>query len=134
MFLVGVSGNDPKNDFEIFLKNYAWILCVAVVAIIITTIIIIYVIKNKKRVPQGKKEVDDVNPLIEALGGKENILDISSTGSRLSVKLIDKEKINRESLQSLGVTSIVVMSDKLTLVTNVDNQKIVEKIKNLLQN
>ena len=134
MYLAGVSGNDPKNDFEIFLKNYAWILCVAVVAIIITTIIIIYVIKNKKRVPQGKKEVDDVNPLIEALGGKENILDISSTGSRLSVKLIDKEKINRESLQSLGVTSIVVMSDKLTLVTNVDNQKIVEKIKNLLQN
>ena len=48
MFLVGVSGNDPKNDFEIFLKNYAWLLAVGVAIIIILVIVIIFVIKNKK--------------------------------------------------------------------------------------
>ena len=65
----------------------------------------------------------------------------SARGSRIHfsvyaheiIKAIDKEKINREALTSLGVTSIVMMSDKVTLVTNLDNQKIVENMKNSLQ-
>ena len=135
MIYVGASGNDPKNDFEAFLQNYAWMICVAVVLAIILTIVIVFVIKNKRK-PSSKKNVSKAAPTewIEALGGKDNILEVNATGSRLSIKLKDRELVNREALTNLGVTSVVLMSDKITLVTNLDNQKIEENIKNCLQN
>ena len=136
MFFVGVSGNDPKNDFEIFLKNYAWLLAVGVALIIILTIVIIFVIKNRKGGRVKKKEESLATPdeWIDALGGKDNIVEASATGSRLSIQIKNTELINRELLTNLGVTNIVMMSNKITLVTNLDNQKIVEKIENCLQN
>ena len=135
MLFVGASGNDPKNDFEAFLANYAWILCVAVVAAIIISLIVIFLIKNNKKGKTGKIESKAApDEWISALGGRDNIVDVSSAGSRLSIKIKNGDLINREQLTNLGVTSIVMMSDKITLVTNLDNQKIEEKIKNCLQN
>ncbi len=130
MLYVGASGNDPKNDFEIFLRNYAWALCVAVVVIILVTILVIFVVKNRKA--PKKKRVESkasANEWIDALGGKDNILDVYSMGSRLSIKLADVNKVNRDSLTNLGVSNVVQMSDKITLVTNLDNEKVVERIK-----
>lgn len=135
MLFIGASGNDPKNDFEAFLRNYAWIFCVAVVVIIILTIVIIFLVKNRK--PSKPKKIVSVasaDEWVEALGGNDNIVDVSSTGSRLSIKIKNRDLINRDALTKLGVTSIVLMSDKVTLVTNLDNQKIVEKLQNRQQN
>ena len=41
---------------------------------------------------------------------------MTAIGSRLSVSLLDKEKIDREKLKELGVSSVLVMSNKVTLV------------------
>lgn len=135
MIFTGASGNDPKNDFEAFLRNYAWILCVAVVVIIILTIVIVFLIKNRKP-SKPKKEISNAAPdeWVNALGGSDNILEVNSAGSRLSIKIKNRDLINRDALTGLGVTSIVLMSDKVTLVTNLDNAKIEEKLKNHLQN
>ena len=129
MFLVGVSGNDPKNDFEIFLKNYAWIICVVVVVVILFVIALI-IIKGRK----NKGPVVNASNWLDALGGKDNIIEVSSTGSRLSVKLKNKELVNKEALNQLGVKNIVSMSDKITLVSELDNSKIVEEIQKSLAN
>lgn len=135
MIFTGASGNDPKNDFEAFLRSYAWILCVAVVVVIILTIAIIFLIKNRKKA-KPKKEISSASPdeWVDALGGSDNIVEVSSAGSRLSIKIKNRDLINRDALTNLGVTSIVLMSDKVTLVTNLDNQKIEENLKNHLQN
>ena len=135
MIFTGASGNDPKNDFEAFLRNYAWVLCVAIVVIILLTILIFFVIKNK-RPKKPKKEISTASPdeWVDALGGVENIVEVSSNGSRLSIKIKNRDLLNRDALTKLGVTSIVLMSDKVTLVTNLDNQKIEENLKNHLQN
>lgn len=135
MIFTGASGNDPKNDFEAFLRSYAWILCVAVVVAIILTIVIIFLIKNRKKA-KPKKEISSASPdeWVDALGGSDNIVEVSSAGSRLSIKIKNRDLINRDALTNLGVTSIVLMSDKVTLVTNLDNQKIEENLKNHLQN
>lgn len=134
MILVGASGNNPKNDFEAFLKNYAWALCVAVVIAVILTILIIFLVRNKKQNSGQKQNSNSIDEWFIALGGKDNILEISSSGSRLSLKLKKQELIDRESLTKLGVKNVVTMSDKITLVTTIDNQKICEKLKNHLQN
>ena len=130
MIFVGASGNDPKNDFEIFLKNYAWIIAVAVVAIILVTIAIILIRGRNNKVPAKQVSQAAPNEWLDALGGADNIVDIQATGSRLVAKIKNKELVNRDKLTELGVSSIVLMSDKITLVTNLDNEKIVESIKN----
>ena len=130
MIFVGASGNDPKNDFEIFLKNYAWIIAVAIVVIILITILIIYLTGRKSKVPVKQVSTAGANEWEDALGGKDNIADIQATGSRLVAKIKNKDLVNRDKLTELGVSNIVLMSDKITLVTNLDNQKIVESMKN----
>ena len=134
MTLVGASGNDPKNDFEIILKNYAWVIALAIVLIILVTIIIILLSNRKKGAPAKQVSTAAPDEWLEALGGKDNVLDVSSTGSRLTAKLKNKDLVNRDKLTELGVSSIVMMSDKITMVTNLDNQKIIENIKNSQQN
>ena len=131
MLLVGVSGNDPKNDFEIFLSNYAWIICVALVLVIIGVIVLLVIRGKGKGSKKGKVISNaDASEWFDALGGSDNVLEVNAVGSRLSVKLINKDLMNREALTKLGVSNIVMMSDKITLVTNLDNQKIVENMKN----
>lgn len=135
MLLAGVSGNEAKNDFEIFLSKYAWLLCVIVVAIIIATIIAIYLIKGKKNKSKSvkKEKIENVDELLLAVGGQENIIECSASGSRLSIKFKNKDLIDRNKLTELGIKNVVMMSDKITLVTELDNQYIVEKIKNRQQ-
>ena len=67
-----------------------------------------------------------------ALGGKENIKEINATGSRLSLNLLDKEVIDREKLKTLGVTSVVSMSNKVTLVIEGKAEQIAETLKQSL--
>lgn len=74
-------------------------------------ITLLLIIKNKK-----KKFVISNDEWFLALGGNDNIVSVNATGSRLTLVLNDKEKINREALNNLGVTSVLVMSNKVTLV------------------
>ena len=67
-----------------------------------------------------------------ALGGKENVKEINATGSRLSLNLLDKEAIDREKLKTLGVTSVVSMSNKVTLVIEGKAEQIAETLKQSL--
>ena len=130
MIFVGASGNDPKNDFEVFLKNYAWIIAVMVVAIILIVVAIILIRGRNNKKPTKQVSQAAPNEWLDALGGADNIVDIQATGSRLVAKIKNKELVNRDKLTELGVSSIVLMSNKITLVTNLDNQKIVDSIKN----
>ena len=74
----------------------------------------------------------DSNTWLTALGGKENIKDVSAVGSRLSINLEDKEKIDREKLKELGVSSVLVMSNKVTLVIEGKAEAVAESIKKVL--
>lgn len=134
MLLIGSSGNNPKHDFEHFLKEYGWILCIAIAVAILVAIIAIFIATKKKK--NQKKYIGGpiIEKWIKALGTRKNIIDLSATGSRLVIRVKEKENINRDLLNELGVKSIVEMSDKITLVTEHDNQVIVENIQKSLEN
>lgn len=91
------------------------------VVILIGIVLILYFLFFKKK--QNKVKTDN-NSWFIALGNKENVTEIRGIGSRLTIKLIDKEKIDREKLKELGVTSVLVMSDKVTLVVEGQAEKI----------
>ena len=86
--------------------------------------IVIYLIISKK-----KENQDNGGVWLLALGNKENIKEVSAVGSRLTINLEDKEKIDRVKLKELGVSSILVMSNKITLVIEGKAEKIAKLIK-----
>ncbi len=108
--------SEIKDDANAFFKNNAlWIALAIVAVIVIVLVIILLVNRNRKK---DNKAIDNTanDDWLEALGGKENILEVSATGSRLTVKLQDINKHDKEKLKQLGVSNIVTMSDKLVLV------------------
>ena len=96
---------------------------VAGLVVIIGIVLLVYFLVHRKK---GHKVIIDNNVWFLALGNKENIKEISGVGSRLTIKLVDKDKIDREKLKELGVSSILVMSNKVTLVVEGQAEKLSE--------
>ena len=96
---------------------------VAGLVVIIGIVLLVYFLVHRKK---GQKVIIDNNVWFLALGSKENIKEISGVGSRLTIKLVDKDKIDREKLKELGVSSVLVMSNKVTLVVEGQAEKLSE--------
>lgn len=86
----------------------------------IVAIRVVSFIKNKRKTAIK----NDSEIWLIALGNKDNIKEFTATRSRLSLVLLDVEIIDREKLKQLGVTSIIVMSKKVTLVIENEAEKI----------
>ena len=86
---------------------------IGVSVLLVLGIVLFFVLRKKN---SGPKKITTDSSWLIALGGKENIQEATAIGSRLSLKLNDRDAINREQLKTLGVSSILVMSNKVTLV------------------
>ena len=106
------------------------IIWVSIIDGLLLLLVIVMVIRF--HVTKSPKVKVDNNEWFVALGGKENIKEIAAVGSRLSLNLADKEAIDREKLKTLGVSSVVVMSNKVTLVIEGKAEKIAETLKQSL--
>ena len=95
----------------------------AALCLVGAAIIVIYMVKSGKK----EKTINNETWLL-ALGGKENVSSIKGVGSRLSVVVNDKEKLDRQKLKELGVSSILTMSDKLVLVIEGKAENIAKKL------
>jgi len=107
-----------------------FLIWLIVVDALLVLLVILRVIFNfAKKSPKAKV---DNNEWFTALGGKENVKEITAVGSRLSLVLNDKEIVDREKLKTLGVSSVVVMSNKMTLVIEGKAERIAETLKGSL--
>ena len=110
--------------------NNTLVIClIALDAVLLFLVVIMVILHFVKKSPKQKVNNDE---WFVALGGKENIKEINATGSRLSLVLNDKESIDREKLKQLGVSSVVTMSNKVTLVIESKAEMIAEKLKSSL--
>ena len=119
--------NLPLLTSEI--NNTLAICLIALDAVLLFLVVIMVILHFVKKSPKQKVNNDE---WFVALGGKENIKEINATGSRLSLVLNDKESIDREKLKQLGVSSVVTMSNKVTLVIESKAEMIAEKLKSSL--
>ena len=111
-------------------NNNTLVIClIALDAVLLFLVVIMVILHFVKKSPKQKVNNDE---WFVALGGKENIKEINATGSRLSLVLNDKESIDREKLKQLGVSSVVTMSNKVTLVIESKAEMIAEKLKSSL--
>lgn len=107
--------SEIKDDFNAFLRTYGIWIAVGVAFVIALTILLIFFFHKKK----SAKKVEDNTSGDDwhiALGGKENIVEANANGSRLTIKVVDQNKVDKEKLKLLGVSNIVTMSDKIILV------------------
>ncbi len=121
--------SEMKEDINMFLKNYGIWIAVGVLILIALTIVLIFVFKKKNKTLKDNNYINvESDEWLIAFGSKENILDASAVGSRLSVKLNNESLLDQEALKKLGASSIIKMSDKYIIVIENKAQQILEII------
>ena len=89
--------------------------------IIIGILLIISLVVLKLR----KKDFhDDMNKLIQYLGGKDNIIDSQINLSRLKVRLKDTSIVNKEGIQKLGAKGIVEIDNQLKILLGPNSKQL----------
>lgn len=123
--------SDLKDDINAFLsKNAIW-LAVVLVAVIILVIFLFIFLNMKKKGKFNHKNNNISNNADEwqiAVGGKNNIQEITAMGSRLTLSLNDPNVVDREKLKQLGVSNILTMSEKIILVVEDNAGKVKERL------
>ena len=95
---------------------WGWILIVPVCLIVILAIVafIIRLTKTIKLNRKYKKGEASVSPeLLLAYGGKENIESVNKEMTRLTVNVIDLEKVNPEKIKELGAKNVLIVGKQI---------------------
>ena len=121
-----VYGDASKNSFNDWLATSGLYIAFALAGVVFLVVLGLFLytyIKEKKNGPVLKvgqpKEIKNDN-VLKALGGSENIVDHSLNGSRVILVLQNYDVVDVEALRELGVSSVVKMSNKITLVIKGD--------------
>ncbi|MEA5061250.1 MAG: hypothetical protein VB015_02400 [Erysipelotrichaceae bacterium] len=109
----------PLQEINEFLAAYGWIIAVAIAVILAITVLIILFLNKKKSSNNGG--------IIELIGGKDNIIEFSLKGSRLTVKVKDRGLIKNNELHNAGVVSVIETGEKIVLVLNSKTKNELEK-------
>ena len=123
-----------KLNLPLLVENteFPWFLIALFVAtgvLMIATVVVLIIFLKKKKVVKV-----DNSLWIDNLGGKDNIESVNQVGSRINLVLKDKEAINKDNLKELGVKSVLVMSNKVTLVIENNAEDIAKAINDGLNN
>ena len=121
-----IYGDASKNSFNEWLGTWGLYIAFALAGVVFLTVLGLFLytyIKGKKegpiiKAPQQKVIKNEAS--LAALGGAENILDHSLNGSRVILVLSNYDVVNVEALKELGVSSVVKMTNKITLVVKGD--------------
>lgn len=98
---------------DFLLQNLWWIILLGVVVLLGLIWLISFLISKNPKKRKGK--VGDID-IFTYLGGKDNVLSFTVHGSRLIVKLKNKNLLQREKLKALGVKGFVEKEEDITIV------------------
>ena len=117
-----------RQNMNLLLMNLSPFIIAGGGALAIIIFVILFFVFRKRKEPEEIEEKIDDDQWLKALGEVDNIKSVSVRGSRLSLELLDDKKIDRDALTSLGVKSIITMSNKLILVI----EKNAEEVANII--
>ena len=106
-----------------------WYYILAIVIAIVVLLGILILLTSRSKEDKSLKEYPE---LLLALGGKDNVSEVSFKGSRVNVVLVDKKLIDKEIIKQQGVETIVVSNKKLTMVVGKNSQDIYNYLNNSL--
>jgi len=120
--------SDFQVDFSNFLRTYAIWICLAIILIILVTLFFLLVLPRIKQNSKKTISITEGADWVNSLGGKSNIISVSASRSRLNLEVKDTSLINQNKLKTLGVSSVIIMSQKVILVIDNGADEIKEKI------
>lgn len=121
-----IYGDASKNSFNEWLGSYGLYIAIGLAGVVFLTVLGLFLytyFKGKKQGPIIKtpeRKVIQNEEALKALGGAENILDHSLNGSRVILVLNNYDLVDDKALKEMGVSSIVKMTNKITLVVKGD--------------
>ena len=98
---------------DFLLQNLWWIILLGVVVLLGLIWLISFLISKNPKKRKGK--IGDID-IFTYLGGKDNVLSFTVHGSRIIVKLKNKNLLQREELKALGVKGFVEKEEDITIV------------------
>ena len=98
---------------DFLLQNLWWIILLGVVVLLGLIWLISFLISKNPKKRKGK--VGDID-IFTYLGGKDNVESFTVHGSRLIIKLKNKNLLQREELKALGVKGFVEKEEDITIV------------------
>lgn len=107
------------------------LLAVCIIPIAVLALFAIFkTIKNQKK--KNKVSCDEVDLeqqeiFYNAYGGNENVLEVNLEMNRVTVKVVDIEKVDGEKLKELGATGVLLVGD-LVKASYSDRAKYVYKL------
>ena len=112
--------------------EYIVIAVIAIVALVLLYYGYNTFVKNKDLKNGNFKSGIDVIKLLEALGGKDNMTNITSSPSKLTVSLKDHSLIQIDTIKALGATGIVQGKENLSMIFGKASALIAEDMKKLM--
>ena len=109
------------SSVDRFLKENAWWMALAVLAVFALVVALLLLLKPKKK--PAPRPVEK-SAYLSAMGGEENIVSHLRKGSRIELVLKDYSLLDKERLKAAGVDSFILMSNKLTLVIQGDAERV----------
>ena len=109
------------SSVDRFLKENAWWMALAVLAVLALVVALLLLLKPKKKLAPRPVEK---SAYLSAMGGEENIVSHLRKGSRIELVLKDYSLLDKERLKAAGVDSFILMSNKLTLVIQGDAERV----------
>ena len=106
--------------------DYIWIILGIIILAILIYLGFTHLIKNKEFKNTISSTID-LEALIKALGGIENVKEVSSSPSKLTVKL-GNEKVDIPAIQNLGASGIVEGNQSLSMIFGKQSPLIAEDL------
>ena len=110
------------------LSNILLIIGIILLVAVIVYMIVVKSLKNKTVKGNIYHLTIDLNALIVALKGKENINDVSATSSKVRFELKDTH-VDVEAIKALGASGIVESNNSITIIFGKQSQSICDAIK-----
>lgn len=82
----------------------------------------------------NKNDLDKPKAILEALGGKENLIELDACLTRLRVSLRDMEKLNEMALRKLGASGVLKVGKEVQVVFGTQAVIIKSMIESILDN
>lgn len=122
--LIFTDTNPTENSFNEILSKYILPISIVVASIALVAVIVLFII-TRYRVKHEPKVMptplhDNSAKILESLGGKDNIISHSLTGSRMSLVLKDYSIVDDNKLNEFGIKSVIRMSNKIILINEND--------------
>lgn len=102
---------------------------IAIIVLIILWFIITKVLKNKTTSLNTAKSIPvEVDGIVRALGGNNNIEEVNATNSKITFKLLDDKLVDVDSLKELGASGVVISGSKVSVILGTKSKDIAEAI------